>query len=55
MIMKRYFVSAMFSNGWGVEAENEEEAIDNFCEEAESLDGEIDGSTIYVVKVEEKK
>jgi hypothetical protein len=53
--MKRYFVSAMFSNGWGVNAENEDDAIEQFCEEAESLDGEIDGSTIYVVEVEEDK
>jgi len=53
--MKRYFVSAMFSNGWGVDAENEDEAIEQFCEEAEGVDGEMDGSTIYVVEVEEKK
>jgi len=48
--MKEYFVSAMFSAGWVVEAEDEEEAIDKFCEEAESLDGEIDGNTIEVDK-----
>jgi hypothetical protein len=53
--MKEYFVSAMFSNGWGVYAENEDEAIEQFCEEAGNVDGEIDGSTIYVVEVEEKK
>jgi hypothetical protein len=35
--MKRYFVSAMFSNGWDVDAENEEEAIEQFCEEAEGV------------------
>lgn len=51
--MKTYFVSAMFAAGWDVEAENEEEAIDKFCEEAEDLDGDIDENTLYVTKVEE--
>jgi hypothetical protein len=54
--MKEYFVSAMFAAGWVVEAENEEEAIDKFCEEAETyIDGDIDENTLYVVEVEEDK
>ena len=52
--MKEYFVSAMFSAGWIVEADNEEEAIEKFCEESENyIDGDIDGNTIEVDKWEE--
>jgi hypothetical protein len=54
--MKRYFVSAMFAAGWDVGAENEEKAIDKFCEEAEYyIDGDIDENTFYVTEVEEDK
>jgi hypothetical protein len=49
--MKEYFVSAMFSAGWVVEAEDEEEAIEEFCKEAETyIDGDIEGNTIEVDK-----